>query len=109
MCTVVAVAVCASSVRATVTSRDEAVQVDTCDPRFITSSDDAGCGRFFPRFHPKNAKPLAHNNDANAPFEYKGVSHLFMQASFPGVDGWNGEPPALGQQRLDIGQLVGSF
>lgn len=38
--------------------------IDQCDPRGITSTDDAGCGRFFPRFHPKNAKPLAHNNDA---------------------------------------------
>ena len=38
--------------------------VDQCDPRAITATDDAGCGRFFPRFHPKNAKPLAHNNDA---------------------------------------------
>ena len=34
----------------------------------ITDTDDAGCGRWFPRFHPKNALPLAHNNDANAPF-----------------------------------------
>jgi hypothetical protein len=64
--------------------------VDSCDPRSITSTDDAGCGRFFPRYHPKNAKPLAHNNDANAPFEYKGMAHLFMQANFPGVEKWNG-------------------
>ena len=65
-------------------------EVDSCDPRYITSTDDAGCGRFFPRYHPKNAKPLAHNNDANAPFEYKGMAHLFMQANFPGVEKWNG-------------------
>ena len=51
----------------------------TCRPAAITDTDDAGCGRWFPRFHPKNAAPLAHNNDANAPFFYKGVYHVFMQ------------------------------
>ena len=61
-----------------------------CRPADITDSDDAGCGRWFPRFHPKNAAPLAHNNDANAPFYYNGVYHIFMQAMFPGVPGWNG-------------------
>jgi hypothetical protein len=25
--------------------------------------------------------PLAHNNDANAPFELNGTTHLFMQVS----------------------------
>lgn len=38
--------------------------VDACAPERITATDNAGCGRFFPRFHPKNAKPLGHNNDA---------------------------------------------
>ena len=40
------------------------VSSDSCEPSRITTSDNAGCGRWFPRFHPKNAKPLAHNNDA---------------------------------------------
>jgi hypothetical protein len=31
---------------------------------------------------------LAHNNDANAPFEYQGIHHVFMQANFPGVSDW---------------------
>ena len=66
-----------------------------CRPADITDSDDAGCGRWFPRFHPKNAAPLAHNNDANAPFFYKGVYHIFMQANFPGVAGWNATTPAI--------------
>ena len=56
----------------------------------MNDSNDAHCGRWLPRFHPKNAHPLAHNNDANAPFEKNGVTHLFMQASFPGEAGWNG-------------------
>jgi hypothetical protein len=60
---------------------------DTCNPARITDSDNAGCGRWLPRFHPKNAKPLAHNNDANAPFELNSTTHLFMQANFPGVRG----------------------
>jgi hypothetical protein len=62
----------------------------SCNPAGITDSDNAGCGRYFPRFHPKNAMPLAHNNDANAPFFYEGVYHIFMQAMFPGVHEWNG-------------------
>ena len=65
-------------------------QAAGCRPAAITDSDNAGCGRYFPRYHPKNAMPLAHNNDANAPFVYKGVYHIFMQATFPGVPGWNG-------------------
>ena len=40
-----------------------------CDPAAIRPGYDAGCGRFLPIFHPKNTNPLAHNNDANAPFE----------------------------------------
>ena len=71
-------------------ARGAAAGEDTCDPARITAADDAGCGRYFPRFHPKNARPLAHNNDANAPFEYGGVHHLFMQATFPGVPGYVG-------------------
>ena len=67
-----------------------------CRPSRITDTDDAGCGRFLPRFHPKNTQPLAHNNDANAPFEYKGTTHLFMQASFPGVPGWTEGAIGLG-------------
>ena len=63
---------------------------DDCKPWLITDTDDAGCGRWFPRYHPKNTAPLAHNNDANAPFELNGVHHLFMQAAFPGVPDWNG-------------------
>ena len=62
--------------------------VDSCEPSAITDADNAGCGRNFPRFHPKNAKPLAHNNDANAPFEFEGTHHVFMQALFPGITGW---------------------
>ena len=35
--------------------------------------------------------PLVHNNDANAPFEYRGVHHLFMQANFNAtIEHWNG-------------------
>jgi sucrose-6-phosphate hydrolase SacC (GH32 family) len=63
---------------------------DSCRPSRITDTNDAGCGRWLPRFHPKNALPLAHNNDANAPFEHAGIFHLFMQANFPGIAGWNG-------------------
>ena len=63
---------------------------ESCDPASITDTDNAGCGRWLPRFHPKNAVPLAHNNDANAPFEYNGVHHLFMQATFPGSPSYNG-------------------
>ena len=66
-----------------------AARIKTCDPAAITATDNAGCGRFLPRYHPKNA-PLAHNNDANAPFFFAGHYHLFMQADFPGVAGWNG-------------------
>ena len=40
------------------------VVADGCEPSRITASNNGGCGRWFPRFHPKNAKPLAHNNDA---------------------------------------------
>ena len=65
-----------------------AAATDTCTPSQITDTNNAGCGRWFPRFHPKNARPLAHNNDANAPFEYAGIHHLFMQANFPGVRNW---------------------
>ena len=72
---------------------------DSCRPWDITDDDDAGCGRWFPRFHPKNALPLAHNNDANAPFFYNGVHHLFMQATFPGVPGWNVRHPLAAPQR----------
>jgi hypothetical protein len=68
--------------------RPAPVNAYACHPWAITDSDDAGCGQYFPRYHPKNAMPLAHNNDANAPFEFGGVSHLFMQAYFPGVAGW---------------------
>ena len=32
-------------------------------------TDNAGCGQWLPWYHLKNAVPLAHNNDANAPFE----------------------------------------
>jgi len=92
-----------------------------------SDADEGGCGRWFPRFHPKNTGPvrcllvlllavvlvlvlaaavllvllllplllllllltplpvltlqLAHNNDANAPFEHRGVHHLFMQVN----------------------------
>eukprot|EP00947_MAST-08B_sp_MAST-8B-sp1_P005955 g5955.t1 len=67
-----------------------AVRAASCRPELITDTYDAGCGRWFPRFHPKNALPLAHNNDANAPFRYRGMYHLFMQADFPGTPGWNG-------------------
>ena len=61
-----------------------------CTPAEITDTDDAGCGKLFPRFHPKNTAPLAHNNDANAPFFFRGKYHIFMQADFPGVQDWNG-------------------
>lgn len=71
----------------------DAAAAATCTPHLINDTFDAGCGRWFPRFHPKNANPLAHNNDANAPFELGGVAHLFMQATFPGVAYW---PGALG-------------
>lgn len=64
--------------------------IDGCRPTEITDTNNAGCGQWFPRFHPKNALPLSHNNDANAPFRFNGVYHVFMQANFPGVDGWNG-------------------
>jgi len=73
---------------------------DACNPARITAFDDAGCGRYFPRFHPKNAKPLAHNNDANAPFEFGGVHHLFMQAIFPGVPGY------IGSGSVGLGHLA---
>jgi hypothetical protein len=49
---------------ATVVALAVTVAADGCEPSRITASDNAGCGRWFPRFHPKNAKPLAHNNDA---------------------------------------------
>jgi len=49
---------------ATVVALAVPVAADGCEPSRITASDNAGCGRWFPRFHPKNAKPLAHNNDA---------------------------------------------
>ena len=39
---------------------------------FIHSS-----GPYFPSFHPR--MHTAHNNDANGPFFYKGVYHIFMQ------------------------------
>jgi sucrose-6-phosphate hydrolase SacC (GH32 family) len=32
----------------------------------------------------------AHNNDANGPFYFNGMYHIFMQQSFPWVKGWNG-------------------
>ena len=72
--------------------------VDSCRPAEITATNDAGCGHWFPRFHPKNSGPLAHNNDANAPFEYAGIHHLFMQANFPGVPDWT--PGAIGLAHL---------
>ena len=53
---------------------------DQYRPADITDDNNAGCGRWFPRFHPKNALPLGHNNDANAPFYFNGVYHVFMQA-----------------------------
>lgn len=74
-----------------------------CNPSKITPTSDGGCGRWFPRFHPKNAQPLAHNNDANAPFEYSGIHHLFMQANFPGVADCNG---ALGLGHLTSPDLA---
>ena len=49
---------------ATIVAPATSVAADSCEPSRITTSDNAGCGRWFPRFHPKNAKPLAHNNDA---------------------------------------------
>jgi hypothetical protein len=39
---------------------------DECKPWLISDTDDAGCGKWFPKFHPKNTAPLAHNNDACA-------------------------------------------
>jgi len=30
---------------------------DSCRPAEITATDDAGCGRWFPRYHPKNSAP----------------------------------------------------
>ena len=62
----------------------------SCHPWTITDNNDGGCGRFFPRFHPKNALPLAHNNDPNAPFQHRGIYHLFMQANLHGWPGYNG-------------------
>ena len=61
-----------------------------CIPAHITDDDPAGCGPLFPRSHPKNAFPLAHNNDVNGPFFFRGFYHLFMQADFTWVAGWNG-------------------
>ena len=36
-----------------------------CTPSLITATNNAGCGSWFPRFHPKNSNPLAHNNGAS--------------------------------------------
>jgi hypothetical protein len=76
---------------------------DNCIPHEITDTNNAGCGRWFPRFHPQNAQPLAHNNDANAPFYFNGVYHVFMQAMLPDVVGWNG---AIGIAHLASVHLV---
>ena len=73
-----------------VLSTATAAAIDECRPWEITDNSDGGCGKWFPRFHPKNTRPLAHNNDANAPFEYNGMHHLMMQASLPGVSEYNG-------------------
>jgi hypothetical protein len=34
-----------------------AVAADSCRPAEITATDNAGCGRWFPRYHPKNSGP----------------------------------------------------
>ena len=68
----------------------EDIGLNACTPHLINETFDAGCGRWFPRFHPKNSNPLAHSSYANAPFELNGVAHLFMEATFPGMASWAG-------------------